>query len=98
MKELEARARERVEALHARGEAGAYLYGTPGDPGATGGIERLNAFFLLIDRPEVYNLPPAPTRPATRIAPSFGAGLATLAGLAAAAAAMFALQGGRNEE
>lgn len=93
VKELEARARDRVEALHARGETSARLYGTPGDAGATGGIERLNAFFLLLDRPEIYNLAPAPTRPATRIAPSFGAGLAALAGLAAAAAAIFATQG-----
>ena len=29
----------------------------PGAPGATGGLGHLNAFFLLTDRPEVYNLP-----------------------------------------
>ncbi len=31
--------------------------------GATGGIESLNAFFLLLDKPEVYNLPEAPPLP-----------------------------------
>jgi formate dehydrogenase iron-sulfur subunit len=86
--ELEARARERVEDLHARGVTDAYLYGAPGSPGATGGIERLSAFFLLLDRPEAYNFPAAPTRPAERIAPAIGAGLAAFAGLALAAAAL----------
>jgi formate dehydrogenase iron-sulfur subunit len=86
--ELTARARDRVSDLHARGTTEAYLYGTPGDPGANAGVEKLNAFFLLLDRPEVYNLPAAPTRPADRIAPAFGAGLAAFAGLAAAAAAL----------
>ncbi len=28
------------------------------------GTEGLNAFFLLVDRPEVYNLPPEPVAPA----------------------------------
>jgi formate dehydrogenase iron-sulfur subunit len=86
--ELERRARARVAELHARGETDAYLYGTPGDPGATNRIDRLNASFLLLDRPEVYNLPPAPSRPADRVGPALGAGLATFAGLAVAAAAL----------
>jgi formate dehydrogenase iron-sulfur subunit len=88
--ELEARARDRVRFLHDRGMTGAYLYGTPGDPGATGGIEKLNAFFLLVDRPEVYGFPAAPTRPAERIAPALGAGLLAFGALAAAAAALLA--------
>jgi len=62
--------------------------GAPGTPGATGGIERLNAFFLLLDRPEVYNLPAAPTLPSKRV-PALKAGLLTMAGLALAAAATF---------
>jgi formate dehydrogenase iron-sulfur subunit len=68
----------------------AYLYGTPGAPGSTGGIEHLNAFFLLTDTPETYNLPRAPTRPADRVGPSLTAGLAAMAGLAFAALAFFA--------
>ncbi len=34
-----------------------------GEPAGTGG---LNAFFLLVDRPEVYNLPPDPVAPAKK--------------------------------
>ena len=42
------------------GVTNAYLYGAPGSPGATAGSSSLNCFFLLLDRPEVYNLPVAP--------------------------------------
>ncbi len=87
---LDRRANERVRELHARGVEDAYLYGTPGSPGATGGLERLNAFFLLLDRPEVYNLPAAPSRPASRILPALGAGLAAVAALACLAGSIFA--------
>lgn len=89
VEELQARAEHRVEELRDLGVAGARLYGTPGAEGATGGIDRLNATFLLIDRPEVYGFPAAPTRPANRVAPALGAGLATVAGLALAALAVF---------
>jgi formate dehydrogenase iron-sulfur subunit len=94
LRDLQERARQRVEALHAQGVSEAYLYGTPESPGATGGIGELNAFFLLLDRPEVYNLPSAPTLPSTRIGPGLKAGLATMAGLALAAVVVFA--GSRN--
>ena len=90
--DLHQRAQERVEQLHRMGREEAYLYGTPGSPGATGGIGELNAFFLLVDRPEVYNLPPAPTLPSTRVRPSLSFGLGVIAGLAALALA--ALSGG----
>ncbi|MBS0640426.1 MAG: 4Fe-4S dicluster domain-containing protein, partial [Proteobacteria bacterium] len=90
--DLQRRAHQRVEQLHAVGVDSAYLYGTPGAPGATGGLGHLNAFFLLTDRPETYNLPAAPTRPANRVAPSLAAGLATVAGLAVAALALFIKQ------
>jgi formate dehydrogenase iron-sulfur subunit len=86
--ELQRRARRRVAELHARGRTDAYLYGMPGGPGATGGLDHLHAFFLLIDRPEVYNLPAAPTRASNRLAPSLASGLAAVAGLALAAAAL----------
>jgi formate dehydrogenase iron-sulfur subunit len=50
--ELRERAALRVEALHARGEKGAFLYGA--DESILGG---LNAFYLLMDTPETYGLP-----------------------------------------
>jgi formate dehydrogenase iron-sulfur subunit len=87
--ELQQRARDRVEHLHRVGVDTAYLYGTPGAPGATGGLEYLNAFFLLTAQPETYNLPRAPTRPASRVMPSLASGLAAVAGLAIAALAIF---------
>jgi formate dehydrogenase iron-sulfur subunit len=90
--DLHRRAQERVEQLHGMGREEAYLYGTPGSPGATGGIGELNAFFLLVDRPEVYNLPAAPTLPSSRVRPSLSLGLGVIAGLAALALA--ALAGG----
>ncbi|GAC1474194.1 MAG: 4Fe-4S dicluster domain-containing protein [Isosphaeraceae bacterium] len=52
--ELRDRARHRVEQLHATGASDAYLYGA--DDKILGG---LNAFYLLMDRPEVYGLPSA---------------------------------------
>ena len=67
----------------------AYLYGTPEAPGATGGIGQLNAFFLLVDRPEVYNLPAAPTPAGGRASRRrLGSGLVAVAGLALAAFAL----------
>ena len=54
--ELHARAKERVERLHAQGETNARLYGE--DPGD--GVGGDGAFFLLLDEPEVYGLPPDP--------------------------------------
>ena len=89
LSELQDRARKRVESLQDQGREDAYLYGAPESPGATGGIEHLNAFFLLTDRPEVYNLPPAPSLPSKRLVPSLLTGLATMAGLALAAVIAF---------
>ena len=86
LSDLQQRAQDRVETLHARGVDNAYLYGTPGAPGATGDLGHLNAFFLLTDRPEVYNLPSAPTRASNRVAPSLLSGLATIGALAVLAA------------
>ncbi len=59
--ELRQRASERVAELHAKGETRAYLYGESAE--SQPGTEGLNAFFLLVDRPEVYNLPPDPVVP-----------------------------------
>ncbi len=88
--DLQARAHQRVETLHERGVEAAYLYGVPDSPGATGDLGHLNAFFLLIDKPEVYNLPSAPTRASNRVVPSLATGLATVGVLAAMAATFFA--------
>jgi formate dehydrogenase iron-sulfur subunit len=59
--ELMVRAEQRVAELHERGLNEAYLYGA-GEAGQPG-TEGLNAFFLLVDQPEVYNLPPDPVVP-----------------------------------
>jgi len=54
--ELRERARLRVEELHAAGQDGARLYLEDPADGIGGG----GAFFLLLDEPEVYGLPPDP--------------------------------------
>jgi formate dehydrogenase iron-sulfur subunit len=87
--DLQERADKRVQQLHAAGVENAYLYGVPGAPGATGDLGHLNAFFLLTERPETYNLPAAPTRASNRVMPSLVSGLATVAGLTLAALALF---------
>ena len=87
--DLQARAERRVVELHRRGVDTAYLYGTPGAPGATGDLGHLNAFFLLTDRPETYNLPAAPTRPSNRVGPSLVTGVATVLGLVLTGFAIF---------
>jgi formate dehydrogenase iron-sulfur subunit len=87
--ELQQRAAQRVEELHAIEVEHAYLYGVPESPGATGGLGHLNAFFLLTDEPEVYNLPAAPSRASNRVGPSLSFGLAAAACLTLAAAALF---------
>src|SRR5215475_14202721 len=67
LSDLHARAQQRVRSLHRAGATDAYLYGAPGTPGATGDLNHLHAFFLLTARPEVYNLPAAPSRSAARV-------------------------------
>ena len=66
IEELRKRANVRVEQLKAAGESRARLYGA--DPeGPLGG---LNAFFLLVDEPEVYGLPPEPELPSRNLTSS----------------------------
>ena len=93
MEELRARAESRVAALHERGLGEAYLYGA--DAAAQPGTDGLNAFFLLVDRPEVYNLPPDPVAPSKAARPAWAA--MALASAAMAVAAVFAALSGRNE-
>ena len=63
---LKARAQERLGLLHERGVMEAQLYGAD-DKILEGG---LNSFFLLLDEPEVYNLPRNPSRPVNHVAPA----------------------------
>ena len=88
---LMTRATERVEELRAAGVDDAYVYGDRA-VGGTGGIEGLNAFFVLTAPPEVYNLPAAPELPQRKTMP---ASLSTIAAaLAFGAAAFWSLRGG----
>lgn len=82
--ELRARAAARLAELQAAGVAQAQLYGA--DP--ADGVGGAGAFFLLLDAPEVYGLPPDPVV-TTRDLPGMWrrAGVAALALLAGAAAA-----------
>jgi formate dehydrogenase iron-sulfur subunit len=57
--ELRQHARERVRELRARGNDSAYLYGCD----SVGDYGPLNAFFLLQDHPNEYNLPENPPQP-----------------------------------
>jgi len=63
--ELRKKADARVKQLHARGTSSAYLYGA--DAQEQPGTEGLHAFFLLVDEPEVYNLPPGPVVPTKKV-------------------------------
>jgi formate dehydrogenase iron-sulfur subunit len=76
--ELRERARKRIETLTERGTQ-AQLYGVD-DMG--GGVGALNAFFLLTDRPEAYNLPVRPVLPSTRQPSGYGAAAVAVLGLA----------------
>ncbi len=81
--ELRERAQARVDALHAAGVHDARLYGESTHDGVGG----LGAFFLLLDEPEVYGLPPDPVV-TTQDLPQMWrkAGLAALTMLAGAVA------------
>ena len=85
LEELRERARRRVETLHTRGETSAYLYGVDEDTS----VGDLNAFFLLMDRPSVYNLPEKPKLPQENVLPGFVASLAAAAFLTAVTAFSF---------
>lgn len=61
LEELRETAAARVSRLQEQGMNEAYLYGA--DAASQPGTEGLNAFFLLVDKPEAYNLPPDPVVP-----------------------------------
>ncbi|HBY94522.1 MAG: 4Fe-4S dicluster domain-containing protein [Ardenticatenaceae bacterium] len=81
IRELQQKAQARVQQLHDQGRSDAYLYGVQGD-GYTEKIGGLNAFFLLVDEPEVYGLPRKPQLPSRNLVPSsiFSAAGAVLLG------------------
>jgi formate dehydrogenase iron-sulfur subunit len=85
LEELRERADKRVEELHAKGVDVARLYGRDPEDGVGGD----GAFFLLLDDPEVYGLPPDPvvtTRDLPTMWRNVGlAAAALMAGVAAAA-------------
>jgi formate dehydrogenase iron-sulfur subunit len=77
LEELRQRAAGRVEQLHSAGVAEARLYGA--DP--SDGVGGDGAFFLLLDEPEVYGLPPDPvvtTRDLPRMAAAVAVAAASL--------------------
>jgi len=84
--ELRARAGDRVVELQRAGVADARLYGD--DP--SDGVEGMGAFFLLLDEPEVYGLPPDPVVPTRDLARMWAAaGAAALTMIAGVAGAVF---------
>jgi formate dehydrogenase iron-sulfur subunit len=88
--ELRERAEGKLEMLKEAGIADARLYGDDPDDGVGGA----GAFFLLLDRPEVYGLPPDPVV-TTRDLPAMWSRVAVAAGgLLVGAAAVFL--GGRR--
>ena len=88
--ELRRRARERLEWLHERGLADARLYGE--DP--SDGVGGFGAFFLLLDAPEVYGLPPDPVVTTRDLGGMWRAASLAAAAVAGAIAASFV--GGRR--
>jgi formate dehydrogenase iron-sulfur subunit len=89
--ELRERADKRLAKLQAERWNGARLYGR--DPGD--GVGGFGAFFLLLDEPEVYGLPPAPVDPTRRLGEMWRS--AARAGVAlAAVVALSALRGPRR--
>jgi formate dehydrogenase iron-sulfur subunit len=81
--ELRVRADQRLEELHSKGVDVARLYGADPNDGVGGD----GAFFLLLDEPEVYGLPPdpvVPTRDLASIWKHVGVAAATLASVGVA--------------
>ncbi|WP_119731876.1 4Fe-4S dicluster domain-containing protein [Thermomonospora amylolytica] len=89
--ELRERAAARVETLHDAGVQEARLYGA--DPGD--GVGGAGAFFLLLDEPEVYGLPPDPVV-TTRDLPSMWRHAAVAAAGLLGATALACLTGRRR--
>ena len=90
VEELRQRADDRVAQLHERGIMDARLYGNDPEDGVGG----TGAFFLLLDEPEVYGLPPDPVVTTKDLPEMFNrAGLAAAALLAGAALSFLGRKG-----
>jgi len=91
IRELKQHAEARVEQLRSRGERGAYLYGA--DEKILGG---LNSFYLLVDKPEVYGLPPDPKIPSRNLKP--GSLWSVLGAVIVGVAGVLSLRGRRTDD
>jgi formate dehydrogenase iron-sulfur subunit len=90
LSELRERAEKRLEKFADAGVEDARLYGADEDDGVGG----MGAFFLLLDEPEVYGLPPDPVDTTRHLGEVWGAALAAAAALGAGLVA--AVLGGRR--
>jgi formate dehydrogenase iron-sulfur subunit len=88
--DLRRRAEKRLEKLHRAGVPEARLYGADEADGVGG----MGAFFLLLDEPEVYRLPPDPVSTTTELPTMWKAAAMAAATLAAGVVAAFI--GGRR--
>jgi formate dehydrogenase iron-sulfur subunit len=79
-------AKERVELLQKRGHSKAYTYGAE----SVGNYGRLNAFFILEDHPNEYNLPEEPRQPEQGQKTRYLLGNLAVLALGGLAAALFA--------
>jgi formate dehydrogenase iron-sulfur subunit len=84
--ELLERAHGRLDELQGAGVEDARLYGADEADGVGG----MGAFFLLLDEPEVYGLPPDPVAPTRSLGAIWGAAAAAAGLLGAGVAAAFA--------
>jgi formate dehydrogenase iron-sulfur subunit len=91
LEELRERADERLAKLGAEGWNGAQLYGRDPDDGVGG----FGAFFLLLDDPEVYGLPPDPVV-TTRDLPEMWTNMLAAAGALLVGVTALTLLGGRT--
>src|SRR4029079_5086591 len=88
--DLRERATARLHVVHHAGHSSAQLYGADPDDGVGG----TGAFFLLLDEPEVYSLPPDPVV-TTAFLPELWRNTAIAAGAVVVGAAL-AFLGGRR--
>jgi formate dehydrogenase iron-sulfur subunit len=91
LEELRERADARLAKLEAEGRNGAQLYGRDPEDGVGG----FGAFFLLLDEPEVYGLPPDPVV-TTRDLPEMWTNMLAAAGALLAGVTALTLLGGRR--
>lgn len=94
LEDLRERARQRVQTLQERGNERAYLYGCD----SLGDYGRLNAFFLLQDHPNEYNLPVNPPQPFRGQELRYAAAFTVGAALLGVASWLFSRSGGQSRD